>query len=142
MTRSRYDHQRSFADLDDCTMTEGYEAICHTFLIREIHGCTTLLSDKTRTGQMVCMNMGIQDSSDGPPMAASNIQIHFWIQGGINHNRLFLRANEVRQTPFSNSADLDHLSLAAWQWNICCVPGQAPGAHASLKGAGNYASRL
>jgi hypothetical protein len=75
-------------------------------------------------------------------MAAGYIQIHFWFQRGINYNRLFLRANEIRQTSFANSADLDNLSLAAWQWNICCVPRQAPGTHTSLKRASIYASRL
>src|SRR6266508_6797472 len=133
MTRSLNDHQRSFADLDDCTMTEGCEGVRHTLLIGQIHGCAALLSEKTRTRQMVCMNMGIQDSSDGPTRAAGYIQIHFWFQRGINYNRLFPRANEIRQTSFANSADLDNLSLAAWQWNFCCVPRQAPCTHTSLK---------
>src|SRR5690349_9804173 len=122
MTRSLYDHQRSFADLDGCAMTEGCEGVLHTFLIGQIHCCATLFSEKTRTRQVVCMNMGIQDSSDGPTMAAGYIQIHFWFQRGINYNRLCLRANEIRQTSFANSSDLDHCSAAGWQRDVCGIP--------------------
>src|SRR5579875_3214926 len=101
------------------------------------------------------MDVGFQDGGDLPAALSGLLLVDGGIEGRIEDEGGGAVADEVGEAAFAGASDLDDLPLL-WLWRRAGgfrlsggarfgqdggrVPGQAPGAHASLQGVGGEAA--
>src|SRR5712691_11445689 len=83
---------------------------------------------------MIGVNVGLQDTSNLPPVLRSQVEIHLWVKRSVNHHRFILCTNEVRKAPFSCAPHLDDTDVVRRKRDFSNIPGQTPRLHPALQG--------